>query len=88
MTDLAVTFCLDLAEIGLALDLLVRRKVGLETGLTVSIRTLKDRIALLVRLIHQSKGNDQTMVYLSGELHALERDLKSIQVLLKQAAVH
>lgn len=85
MADLPVTFCLNLAEIGLALDLLVRRKAGLETGLAVSIRTLKDRISLLIRLIQQSKGNDQTFVYLSSELRALERDLQSIQALLNQA---
>jgi hypothetical protein len=66
----------------------VRRKAGLETGLAVSIRTLKERIALFVRLIHQSKANDQTLVYLSSELHALERDLQSIQILLNQAGVH
>jgi two-component system chemotaxis response regulator CheB len=88
MANLPVTFCLNLAEIGLALDLLVRRKAGLETGLAVSIRTLKERIALFVRLIHQSKANDQTLVYLSSELHALERDLQSIQTLLNQAGVH
>jgi two-component system chemotaxis response regulator CheB len=88
MTNMPVTFCLNLAEIGLALDLLVRRKAGLETGLTVSIRMLKERTALLVRLIDQSKGNDQTLSYLSSELHALERDVKSIQALLNQAVSH
>jgi two-component system chemotaxis response regulator CheB len=87
MTNLPVTFSLDLAEIGPALDLLVRRTAGLETGLAVSVRMLNDRVGLLVRLIHQSKGNDQTLEYLSAELMALKRYLKSIQTLLNDVEV-
>jgi chemotaxis response regulator CheB len=85
MQDLPVTFCLRLAEIGLALDLLARRQTELETGLAVSARMLKERISLLVRLIAQSKNNPTTHQFLSAELIALERDLSSIQVLLDQA---
>lgn len=88
MADLPVTFCLNQAEIGPALDLLVRRTAGLETGLAVSIRTLKERIALLVRLVHQSTKNDQTLAYLSSELNALKQDLDSIQTLLNAAVIH
>ena len=51
--ELPVTFCLKLADIGPTLDLLARRKTELETGLAVSVRTLKDRVGLLVRLIAQ-----------------------------------
>ena len=54
MEDLPVTFCLNLAEIGPALELLIRRTAQFETGLEVAIRTLRDRVALLVRLVEQS----------------------------------
>jgi len=45
MKDWPVTFCLKLADIGPTLDLLARRKTKLETGLAVSVRTLRDRVA-------------------------------------------
>jgi two-component system chemotaxis response regulator CheB len=85
METLPVTFCLRLAEIGPTLDLLARRKTKLETGLALSVRTLKDRVALLVRLIAQSKGNPETHRFLSAEMIALETDLRSIQSLLDHA---
>ncbi|HKY72707.1 MAG TPA: chemotaxis protein CheB, partial [Nitrospira sp.] len=85
MKALPVTFCLRLAEIGPTLDLLARRKTKLETGLAVSVRTLKDRVALLVRLIAQSKRNPETHHFLSTEMIALETDLRSIQALLDNA---
>ena len=85
MKDLPVTFCLKLAEIGPALDLLARRKTELETGLAVSARMLKERIALLGRLLSQSKQNLSTHQFLSTEITSLERDLHSIQTLLKEA---
>jgi hypothetical protein len=40
---------------------------------------LKERVGLLTRLIGQSKGNVQTVEYLTTELHALERDLMDVQ---------
>jgi hypothetical protein len=86
MRDLPVTFCLDLEEIGPALDLLVRRKAGLETGLAISIRLLKERVALLVRLRDQSSHNAQTVDYLSSELTLLEQDLRSIQHIINPTA--
>jgi chemotaxis response regulator CheB len=82
MKSLPVTFCLKLADIGPALDLLARRKAELETGLAVSVRTLKERVALLVRLIAQSKRNPRTYQFLSTEMMALEGDLRSVQALL------
>lgn len=85
MKDLPVTFCLNLAEIGPALDLLVRRTIGLETGLAVSARMLKQRVALLGRLMQQSKQNEQTLGYLSSEMQLLKYELKEIQTLLHQA---
>jgi len=85
MKDLPVTFCLRLSDIGLALDLLARRKAMLETGLAVSVRTLKERVALLVRLLSQSTRNPQTYEFLSTELAALKLDLRSIQKLLDLA---
>ena len=60
MEGLPVTFCLNLAEIGLALELLVRRTARFETGLAVAVRTLRDRAALLVRLDEQSSRNPGT----------------------------
>lgn len=82
MKELPVTFCLKLADIGPALDLLARRKTELETGLAVSVRALKGRVALLVRLIAQSKANPETHQFLSTEMIALEIDLRSIQAFL------
>jgi len=86
MKDLPVTFCLRLSDICLTLDLLARRKTMLETGLAVSVRTLKERVALLVRLIGQSKRNPETYEFLSTEMATLELDLRSIQKLLDQAS--
>lgn len=85
MQDLPVTFCLNLAEIGQALDVLARRKTELETGLAVSARMLKERVALLGRLLSQSKRNLDTHQFLSTEIISLERDLRSIQALLNEA---
>ena len=85
MQDLPVTFCLKLAEIGPALDVLARRKTELETGLAASARMLKERVALLRRLLSQSKKNLGTHQFLSTEILSLERDLQSIQALLKEA---
>lgn len=85
MQDLPVTFCLKLAEIGPALDVLARRKTELETGLAVSARMLKERVALLGRLLAQSKTNLGTHQFLSTEIISLMRDLQSIQTLLKEA---
>jgi chemotaxis response regulator CheB len=86
MKDLPVTFCLTLAEIGPTLELLARRQTELETGLAVSVRMLKERLALIVRLIDQSKNNPRTRQFLSTEMTALEGDLRSIQALLDQAS--
>jgi len=85
MKDLPVTFCLRLSDVGPALDLLARRKAMLETGLAVSVRTLKERVALLVRLLDQSKRNPQTYEFLSTELSTLKLDLRSIEKLLDLA---
>ena len=85
MKDLPVAFCLALSDIGPTLDLLARRKPALETGLAVSVRTLKERIDLLLRLIAQSKRNPETHHFLSTEMLALEVDLRSIHVLLEKA---
>lgn len=79
MEGLPVTFCLRLAEIGPALEVLVRRSTCFETGLAVAIRTLKDRAALLVRLAEQSWRNPGTRKFLKSELASLRRDLESIQ---------
>src|ERR1041385_3573515 len=79
MKNLPVTFCLRLLDIGLALDLLARRRARLETGLAVSVRTLKEGVELLVRLLGQSKRNPKAYRFLSTELAALRLDLHSIQ---------
>lgn len=83
MEGLPVTFCLTLADIGPALELLVRRTARFETGLAVAVRTLRDRAALLVRLIEQSGRNPGTREFLSNELASLRRDVESINDLLK-----
>lgn len=78
-----MTFCLNLADISPALELLVRRTARFETGLAVAIRTLRDRAALLVRLIEQSSENPGTREFLSNELASLRREIQSIDDLVK-----
>ena len=87
MKDLAVTFCLRLAEIGPTIDLLARRSTTLETGLAVSVRTLKERVTLLKRLIDQSKGNPATSHFLFTEMRALDSDLRSLEALVAQTLI-
>lgn len=82
MEKLPVTFCLSLADIGRALELLVRRTARFETGLEVAVRTLRDRVALLVRLAEQSSRNSGTHRFLMNELASLRRDIQSIDDLL------
>jgi hypothetical protein len=82
MKDLPVTFCLKLAEIGPALELLVRRLAEFETGLAVAARTLRDRVALLVRMSVQSQHNPGTQAFLKNELASLRRDLQAIDNLV------
>jgi hypothetical protein len=87
MHGVLVTFCLRLADIGVALDILARRTTTLETGLAVSVRMLKARMAVLVGLLAQSKRNPSTHQYLVTEIRSLEQDLLSIQDLLDQAII-
>jgi hypothetical protein len=84
MRDLPVTFCLRLAEIGPALDLLARRGTAFETGLSASVRMLKERVKLLQRLLDQSTRNVDTHDFLVFELAALQRDLHATQTLLSE----
>ncbi|WP_447987288.1 chemotaxis protein CheB [Nitrospira sp. Nam74] len=79
------TFRLNATDIGLALDLLARRNAELETGLSSAVRHLKERIALLVRLLMQSRGNEATYRYLSMELKSLREDLRSVEDLLSES---
>ena len=87
MEGLAVTFCLNLAEIGPALELLVRRTAQFETGLEVAVRTLRDRVALLARLREQSWRNPGTREFLVNELASLRRDIQSIDDFLRASAL-
>jgi len=84
MRDLPVTFCLRLSEIGPALDLLARRGTVFESGLTVSVRMLKERVALFQRLITQSTRNVDTRDFLMAQLAALQGDLLTTQKLLDE----
>ena len=86
MEGLDVTFCLRLAEIGPALELLVRRTAQFETGLEVAVRTLRDRSALLTRLAEQSWRNPGTHKFLVNELASLKSDIQSIDDQLKLLA--
>ena len=83
MEGLPVTFCLNLADIGPALELLVRRAERFETGLEVAVRTLRDRAALLLRLVEQSSRNPGTREFLSSELALLRREIQAINDLVK-----
>ena len=85
MAELPVTFCLKLADIGPALELLVRRTARFETGLAVAVRMLRDRAALLVRLGEQSWRNPSTREFLRNELDSLRQNLKAINDLVKAA---
>ena len=87
MRGLPVTFCLQLSEIGPALELLVRRAAQFETGLGVAVRTLRDRAALLVRLTDQSVHNRGTREFLKKELIALRRDIQSIDDLVTKEII-
>jgi hypothetical protein len=87
MKDLPVDFCLELAEIGPALDLMVRRagtyrRGVLETGLASAVRLLKDRARLLRRLHAQSERNPKTSRFLVAEIAALDRELKEVERLI------
>lgn len=82
MEGLPVTFCLKLGEIGPALELLVRRSAQFETGLAVAVRTLRERVALLVRMSTQSQRNPGTQAFLKNELVSLRHDLQAIEDLV------
>ena len=89
MEGLGVDYCLDLAEIGPLLELLVRRagryKEGvLETGLASAVRLMKDRAALLAKLYAQSRDNPKTSAFLASEIAALDRELAAIRALIVQ----
>ncbi len=83
MKGLPVTFCLNLADIGPALEMLVRRTSHFETGLAVAVRMLRDRSRLLVRLGKQSWRNPGTREFLKKELASLRRNLQAIDNLVK-----
>lgn len=83
MKGLPVTFCLNLADIGAALEPLVRRTARFETGLAVAVRTLRDHAGLLVRLVEQSGQNRETPQFLTNELTALRRDIRSVDDLIR-----
>jgi hypothetical protein len=51
----------------------------LETGLSSAVRLLKERIAPLVCLLAQSRGNEATYRYLSTELKSLRGELRSVE---------
>lgn len=87
MEKLPVTFCLNLADIGPALELLVRRTARFETGLEVAVRTLQDRATLLLRLVEQSPGNPGTRRFLENELASLRRQIQSIDDLLRASVL-
>jgi len=84
MEHLPVTFCLNLSDIGPALELLVRRKTEFETGLAVAVRTLRVRATLLARLAEESWRNPGTHEFLVKELASLSRDLLSIDDVVKE----
>ena len=85
MKDLPVTFCLEVSDIGLALDLLARRSSRLQSGVAVSIRMLKKRVELFLQLKEQSGGNLGSFKFVGEELADLKRDLESLTRLLRAA---
>ena len=87
MEDLPVTFCLNLSDIGPALELLVRRDTRFETGLALAVRTLRKRVALLVSLSEQSRRNPGTHDFLKKELASLRHDLESVDRLIQPVLV-
>lgn len=83
MEHLPVTFCLDLSEIGGALELLARRKAQFETGLAVALRSLQARAKLLVKLAEQS-DNPGTHEFLMNEVSLLKGQLQSVEGLVEE----
>lgn len=79
------TFSLKESDIGVTLDLMARRNAELETGLASAVRLLKERISLLIRLVAQSQGNEETHRYLSTELKSLRTELRSVETLLSES---
>jgi hypothetical protein len=86
MAHLPVTFCLNLSDIGAALELLARRETQFETGLAVAVRTLRARTTLLVRLAEQSWGNPGTHEFLMNELASLRYNLSSVEDVVKDSS--
>ena len=84
MHELPATFCLRLAEIGPALDILARRGTTLETGLDACVRMLQERLALFQRLLIQSERNAHTRDFLIAEMDTLQQDLQATQKLLDE----
>jgi hypothetical protein len=66
--------------------LLVRRSAQFETGLAVAVRTLRDRVALLLRMSAQSERNPGTKIFLQNELASLRHDLQAIEDLISDAS--
>ena len=62
---------------------LVRRTARFETGLEVAVRMLRERAALLVRLVEQSWRNPSAREFLEGELTSLRRAIRSIDDIVK-----
>ena len=90
MADLGVDYCLNLAEIAPALDLLVRRAGSLkkgvfETGLATALRLMEERTRLLKRLYTQSRGNPNTAQFLEAEITSLDRELQRLHGLVPLA---
>ncbi len=71
-------------DIGPALNLLARRNAELETGLSSAVRLLKNRIALLVRLL-QSKGNEVTFRYCLKDLDSLHGEFRFVEHFLSES---
>jgi hypothetical protein len=86
LQGLVADYCLDLPQIGPALDLLARR-TGieddgvLEAGLASAVRLMRQRTILLGKLRSQV-GNPMTEQFLAGEAGALERAILEIQQLI------
>ena len=83
MKAVPVQYCLDLADIGDALDLLARANAKLETGLVASVRFLKRRARLVRRMYEDSPHNERTRRFLENELQRLAKEIEDVQELVR-----
>jgi two-component system chemotaxis response regulator CheB len=83
MKAVPVQYCLNLADIGDAVDLLARANARLESGLVASVRFLKRRARVVRRMFEDSTHNERTRRFLEKELRRLATETEDLKDLVK-----